>query len=112
MSNAPSNHETEKARPVDQLRDGSLNASIWMNESDRGAAFNTTFSRTYKKENGEYGETRTMRSQDLLSYAELSRAAYHRVSELRSEYKQSPEDFKAARQAQREGQKQAHSRER
>ncbi len=112
MSNAPPEHEKQKARPVDQLRDGSLSASIWMNESDRGAAFNTTFSRSYKKENGEYGETRTMRSQDLLAHGELSRAAYRRVGELRSEYKQSPEDFKAARQAQREGQKQSHSRER
>ncbi len=76
----------DKERPVDTLRDGPLKASIWKNETERGAAFNTTFSRVYQTEQGAWAESKSIPSKELLRLSELGRAAHHRVGELRRQH--------------------------
>ncbi len=116
MSNAPPNNDHDQTsmpeRPVDTLRDGSLKASIWKNETERGVAFNTTFTRSYQTQDGQWAETQSIPSKDLLRHGELSRAAHSRVNELRQEHHKSQEEFRAARQDQTNAKTQSHTRER
>ncbi len=69
--------------PADTLRDGNVKATIWKNEGDKGAYYSTTFSRTYKDDKGEYRETQSFSSNDLLRISELAREAHHHTKELR-----------------------------
>ncbi len=79
--------------PASTLRDGNLKATIWQNEGERGAYYSTTFSRTYKDENGEYRETQSFSSGDLLRVSELARQAHNQSNALRQrDYEQSVED--------------------
>jgi hypothetical protein len=39
---------TSKNQPVHQIRHGTVSASIWRQESDKGPLFNVTFQRAYK----------------------------------------------------------------
>lgn len=77
---------SDKQPPADVIRDGNIKATIWKRESDEGGGFfNTTFSRTYKDEEGNYRDTGSFGANDLLRLSELARSAYGRVRELRRE---------------------------
>ena len=53
-----SKKQTEtKPRPVVTLRDGSVKAAIWRNESENGPFHGVTFARTYKDGDGNYHDT-------------------------------------------------------
>jgi cupin superfamily acireductone dioxygenase involved in methionine salvage len=82
---------SEHKTPEDTLRDTNLKASIWRNESDKGAYYNTTFARSYKDEAGQYHDSQTFGQQDLLRLSELSRSAYNRINELKQEHAHTPE---------------------
>lgn len=69
-------------RPEETLREGSLKAAIWRNESQRGAYHQVTLSRTYKDAEGQLRDTGSFRSQDMLGLAELARRTHHEVQEL------------------------------
>ena len=99
MSNAPPENEKPHEGPVDTLREGSLKATIWKNETERGVAFNATFSRVYQKAEGDWAETRSIPSKDFLRLSELGRAAHHRVSDLQRDYYETRDAFKDARSA-------------
>ena len=43
---------TSNTKPVDEVRIGAVKAAIWRNETDNGSRFNTTFSRSYKRQRG------------------------------------------------------------
>lgn len=81
-------------RPADVLRDGSLKASLWRNEGDKGPFFAAEFSRTYTDADGHPRDSRTFVGGDLLKLAELARKAYDRTNDLRRE------SFKEARRPQ------------
>lgn len=72
-------------RPEDTLRDGSLKATIWRNESENGPYLNTVLSKAYKDQDGNWRETDRLGQNDRLRVSELARAAYHRNAELRRE---------------------------
>lgn len=72
-------------RPTDTLRDGSLKASIWRNEGDKGPYYATEFARTYKDDEGNLRDSRSFIGGDLLKLSELARKAYERTAELRRE---------------------------
>ena len=76
---------SENNRPVDVLRDGSLKASIFRNEGEKGTFFSTTLSRTYTDERGNFHDTNVFSGTDLLRISELSRRAYSRATELKAE---------------------------
>ena len=102
--------EPAPKQPVDVIRDQNLKAAIWRNESDKGAFYATTFSRTYKDQDGEYRDTNSFVAADLLKLSELARKTYDRTTELRREDREQergPEDGKQTRREafreQREG---------
>lgn len=74
-------------KPDETLRDGALKAVIWRNEGENGAFFSVTLAKTYKDDRGQYQDTHSFSSGDLLRVSELSRQAYGRVNELRRELK-------------------------
>lgn len=82
--NRPATSETEAPeRPADTIRDGSLKASIWRNEGDKGPYYATEFARTYTDNEGNLRDSRSFIGGDLLKLSELARKAYDRTAELR-----------------------------
>ena len=41
--------DTSKNKPAHQIRHGSVSASIWRQETEKGTLFNVTFQRAYKE---------------------------------------------------------------
>lgn len=74
-----------KARPSEPLREGPLKAAIWRIDGKNGAYHTVTLARSYKDEKGEWQDTKTFRSQDMLGLSELTRRAHHEVQELDQE---------------------------
>ncbi len=91
MSNTP---------PTDVIRDGSLKASIWENNGEKGVYFTTTFAKTYRGKDEKLHDTNVFNNSDLLKVSELARQAYGRTNELRQERLQSrePEQRQDSRQ--------------
>lgn len=74
-----------KQRPVETLRDGLIRASIWERSSDKGSMFNTTLSRSYQDNEGNWKDTNSLRSRDNLPASELLRQSHSRINELKAE---------------------------
>jgi hypothetical protein len=94
-------------RPAETLREGSLKAAIWRNESEHGAYHSVTLARTYKDQEGNLHDTPSFRAKDMLGLSELARRAHHHTHDL------DREAFKEQRQAQEQqppAQSQGHSR--
>lgn len=70
-------------QPTETLRDGSLKATIWKNEGEKGAFFSVNLSRTYKDEAGNYHDSDSFSGSELLRIAHLASRAYDQVSKLR-----------------------------
>lgn len=77
------NTKKTKQRPVDTLRTGSVKASIWKNDSEKGAFFSVSFSRTYKTGDGKLRDVSSFSGPQLLQLARLAEKAYDRAAELR-----------------------------
>ena len=71
-----------KQRPVETVRDGSIKAAIWKNESEKGAFFVVTFARTYKDKEGNLQDTESFSGSQLLRLARLADKAYDRTAKL------------------------------
>lgn len=79
----PMAEDTSKnTAPSMTLRDGTLKAAIWRNESQNGAFHSVTVSRGYKDKEGNWKDTNTFRAQDMLGLSELMRSAHHHVHDL------------------------------
>ena len=72
-------------QPTETLRDGSLKATIWKNEGEKGAFFSVNLTRTYKDDAGNYHDSDSFSGTELLRIAHLASRAYDRVSELRQQ---------------------------
>lgn len=72
-----------KDKPVDVLRDGALKSTIWRNPSEKGDFYTTTLSRTYKSDDGQYKDSHSFSSNEMLRVAELSRRSHNRVLALK-----------------------------
>ena len=86
-------------RPVQTLRDGSLKASIWQNETrDGGSFYSTQFGKTYEDpKTGELKDSNSFSGTDLLRLSELARKAYAFEGKLRVEGRQSTNDAERPR---------------
>lgn len=105
MSNAP---PKEPNRPIDELKDGRLKSKIWRNEGEERTTYNVVFSYLYKNDEGEWAESRSIPSNELLRQAHLSERTYDRVGELkREEFRKSREQPRT-----RERRNRDHPRER
>ena len=78
---------TSNTKPVDEVRIGAVKAAIWRNESDNGARFNVTFSRSYRDSEGEWKTTHSFRRDDLLVVAKAADQAHSRIFELQRKEK-------------------------
>ena len=72
-------------KPVETIRDGSLKASIFRNEGEKGTFFSTTLSRTYTDERGNFHDSNVFSGTDLLRVSELARKAYSVSRELKQD---------------------------
>lgn len=75
----------EKKRPAAQLRDGNLKAAIWENTKDDRTMHSVQFSRSYQDKDGNFRDTQSFSSQDLLRLSHLAGRAHDRVNRLRAE---------------------------
>ncbi|MFA5951879.1 MAG: hypothetical protein WC807_16515 [Hyphomicrobium sp.] len=74
-----------KQKPVAKIRCFPVQAAIWKNETAKGTFHTVTFSRTYKKENGEYGDTDSFSGAQLLQLAHVAQKAYDKAEKLTRE---------------------------
>ena len=89
--------EAEKRRPVFEARYGSLRASVWRQESDKGVWFNVTLSRTYKDESGAWQSSNSFGARELLAVAKLCNDAHTWIyRELAKERVRSDQEVTAA----------------
>lgn len=62
-------------KPVEVIRDGAIQASIWSNKGENGNYLTVTFSRTYK-DGDDLKSSQSFSGRDMLVLAELARQAY------------------------------------
>ena len=86
---------TSTTQPVDEVRIGAVKAAIWRNETDNGARFNVTFSRSYKDSEGEWKSTSSFRRDDLLVLAKIAARAHSRIFALPREERKARHDASA-----------------
>jgi len=72
-------------KPELVVRDGSLKATIWRNEGEKGPYFTTTLARTYSDAQGNPKDTQSFSQVDLLRLSELNREAYGMINDLKRE---------------------------
>ena len=78
---------TSNTKPAADVRIGAVQAAIWRNESDNGARFNVTFSRSYRDSEGNWQSSSSFRRDDLLVLAKVADRAHSRIFELQREEK-------------------------
>lgn len=71
--------------PISKIRDGALYASIWRNESDKGAFYTVTWGRTFTDENDKAKSSDSFSQSDLLKQQNLIPKVYDRIAELRAQ---------------------------
>lgn len=72
-----------KNKPIETLRDGRIKATIWENQSDRGAYHTVALAKVYEDRDGKLQETSSFSAGELLRVAELAREAHGVIRELR-----------------------------
>jgi len=74
--------QSNKVRPVEEVRFGNIKSAIWRNESQNGPWFNVTLQRIYRNEDGEWTSIASFGRDDLLLLAKVANATHSRVLEL------------------------------
>ena len=72
-----------KPRPAETLRDGNVKATIWRNQNEKGAFYNTKFSRSYQDQEGKFHESEHFQGTDMLKIGRLADRAYDKERQLR-----------------------------
>lgn len=67
-------------KPIEKLKLGAINAAIWKTDTENGPVFNVTFDRVYRNGEGNFGNTNSFRSRDLLVLAKLADLAHTAVT--------------------------------
>ena len=69
--------QTQKQKPIHEVRLGLIKAAVWKNETEAGVRYNVTFSRIYK-ENGDedWKHTESFGRDDLLLVAKVADHAH------------------------------------
>ena len=74
-----------KSPPVAKIRDGLITASIWEQQSEKGAFYSVTFERRYKDADGNWKSSHSYDSRDLLTLSKLADLAHTKILEAQSE---------------------------
>jgi hypothetical protein len=69
-------------KPIDTICDGSLQASIWKNPSERGDFYSVRIARTYTDQAGNYKNSDRFSGAELLRLGHLANSAYDRTQAL------------------------------
>lgn len=70
-----------KNKPVHEIRNGSLKATIWLNSANSGKEFyTTTFTRSYRTSEGEWRDSSQMNSSDLLLLSKMAELAHQWIA--------------------------------
>jgi len=107
--------QSQGNKPETVIRDGSLKATVWRNESDKGPYYNTTLAKTYTDQQGNPRDTQNFSQSDLLRVAELGREAYGMINDLKrgqgidQSQAQDREAFKQSRRSGGQDQQQTQS---
>ena len=64
-----------KAKPVHEVRIGSVKAAIWKNDSEKGIRYNATFERLFK-EGDQWKSSSSFSRDDLLTLAKVADQAH------------------------------------
>ena len=80
---------TTTHQPIDTIRDGGLNATIWKREGEKRPFYSVELSRTYKDAQGNYQDATSFSGSELLRIARLAQIAYdetliHRFNDRRA----------------------------
>ncbi|MEM7667964.1 MAG: hypothetical protein AAF317_02290 [Pseudomonadota bacterium] len=76
----------DRNQPTETLRDGSLKATVWENQNDKGESFfSVTLAKTYEDRDGKLKDGHSFSQSDLLRIAELAREAHGVVRDIRRE---------------------------
>ncbi|MCA9274265.1 MAG: hypothetical protein KDA31_14615 [Phycisphaerales bacterium] len=76
---------TNQNTPILSLTDGRIKAAIWKNQSEKGAFYSVTFTRSYRDDTGDWHDTESFSGTELLILGRLSVRAYDAIAKLRSE---------------------------
>lgn len=76
---------TSNKKPAATVRDGSLKATIWQNEGEKGAYFSVQITRTWKDEQGTYHDSDRFGRNELLRVAHLATRAYDELAKLHAQ---------------------------
>ena len=72
-------------KPAMTIRDGALKATLWRREGESGPFYSVSFSRSYKKAEGEYADSTSFSGAELLRLAQLAGKAYEQAQALREQ---------------------------
>ncbi len=70
---------TERLQPVHTIRNGSISASIWRQDTEKGPMFNVTFQRSYK-EGEEWKKSTSFGRNNLLLLSLLAMRAFEWIT--------------------------------
>ena len=59
-------------RPVFKLRYGSVSAAVWLRNSSTGYFYDTTFTRGFRREDGNWGDSTSFEDRDLPNLAKAA----------------------------------------
>lgn len=71
-------------KSTETLRDGRLRATIWKNESEQGAFYSVSFTRSYTDADGNWHDSDSFSGSELLRIAHLAQKAHEQTRQLRS----------------------------
>ena len=59
-------------RPVFKLRYGNVSAAVWLRNSSTGYFYDTTLTRSFRREDGSWGDSTTFEDRDLPNLAKAA----------------------------------------
>ncbi|MEL7167754.1 MAG: hypothetical protein AAGN64_00250 [Bacteroidota bacterium] len=66
-------------RPIDTIRDGSLKATLWQRQGEKGPFYTVELSRTYTDADGKFHDSHSFSGTELLRIARLADIAYSEI---------------------------------
>lgn len=78
------NEQKAKNQPVAKYRVGSVTASIWKNEGEKGTTFSATFDRRYRDNDNNWHSSTSHNADDLLALAKAADLAHTKILELQA----------------------------
>ncbi len=73
---------TQTNQPIERLRDGKIQASIWRNQKENGVFYSVEFTRSYKI-NDEYHKSTTFSGSEILQLIFLAYQSYTRIFHMK-----------------------------